>query len=67
MVNNGKITPPYPSMMLKSGVKERKQVSNYKVTGSMKKGSAAGTRVHSDNPPSYSAVGSIVVQRITWK
>ena len=69
---NGVLTQDYTvealiSFTYQSGVKERKQVSNYKVTGSMKKGSAAGTRVHSDNPPSYPAVGSIVVQRITWK
>lgn len=68
---NGVLTQDYTiealiSFTYQSGVKERKQVSNYKVTGSMKKGSVAGTRVHSDNPPSYPAVSNIVVQRITW-
>lgn len=55
------------SFKYQSGVKTRTQISDYKVTGVMKKGSAAGTRVHSDNPPKYPAVDSVVVQRITWK
>lgn len=55
------------SFTYQSGVKERKQVSNYKVIGSMKKGMAAGTRVQSQNPPSYPAIGDIVIQSISWK
>lgn len=69
---NGVLTQDYTveafiSFTYQSGVKERKQVSNYKVTGSMKKGSAVGTRVQSHNSPSYPAIGDIVIQSISWK
>ena len=54
------------SFTYQSGVKERTKISNYKVTGVMKKGSVAGTRVHSHNSPFYTAIGDIVIQQISW-
>ena len=69
---NGVLTQDYTiealiSFTYQSGIKTRAEVSNYKVKGVMKKGSAAGTRVQSQNPPSYTAIGDIVIQSISWK
>ena len=69
---NGVLTQDYTiealiSFTYQSGIKTRAEVSNYKVKGVMKKGSAAGTRVQSQNPPSYPAIGDIVIQSISWK
>ena len=69
---NGVLTQDYTvealiSFTYQSGAKERKQVSNYKVTASMKKGMSSGTRVHSQASPSYPAIGDIVIQSISWK